>query len=78
MEQNSHIIAKSGINFAGLLLAARHLGSFNGAYLTGWPLPEQAWLRVDWLRSYVEEYAPAVVRFFKEHEDDPQLKPAAA
>ena len=25
-----------------------------------------------------EEYAPAVVRFFKEHEDDPQLKPAAA
>lgn len=43
-------------------LAARHLGGFNGAYLAGRPVPKHAWLRVDWLRSYVNDYAPAVAR----------------
>jgi len=32
-------------------LAARHLGEFNGAYLTGRPLPDQTWLHRGWLRS---------------------------
>ncbi|RMF76489.1 MAG: hypothetical protein D6737_20040 [Chloroflexi bacterium] len=31
-------------------LTARHLGQFNGAYLTGSPLPDDAWLSQQWIR----------------------------
>jgi hypothetical protein len=41
-------------------LAARHLGRFNGAYLTGAPVPDQPWLSRGWLRSWVEASGPAV------------------
>ena len=34
-------------------LAARHLGRFNGAYLTGRPLPDQPWLSPGRLRSWL-------------------------
>ncbi|HEX5689880.1 MAG TPA: phosphotransferase, partial [Roseiflexaceae bacterium] len=33
---------------------ARHLGVFNGAYLAGQPIPEDAWLSRDWLRGWTE------------------------
>ena len=33
-------------------LAARHLGGFNGAYLTGRPLPDAPWLSPGYLRSW--------------------------
>ena len=33
--------------------AARYLGRFNGAYLTGVPLPNQPWLSQGWLRDFV-------------------------
>jgi hypothetical protein len=42
--------------------AAQQLGRFNGAYLTGQPLPSGAWVSHDWLRTYVDEYAPVVER----------------
>ncbi|TDF96271.1 phosphotransferase [Paenibacillus piri] len=34
--------------------AARLLGRFNGAYLNGWPLPDEPWLCTGWLASWVE------------------------
>ena len=34
-------------------LAARHFGRFNGTYLAGRPLPEDAWLSRGWLRQWV-------------------------
>lgn len=50
-------------------LAARHLGQFNGAYLTGHPLPSQRWLSENWLRgwlgSYVEE-CQAVIELIRD------------
>ena len=39
---------------------ARCLGQFNGAYLTGKPLPDHPWLTRKHLRQYVENAAPAV------------------
>ena len=39
---------------------ARSLGCFNGAYLTGTPLPDKPWLSTRWLRRYVEGAAPMV------------------
>jgi hypothetical protein len=44
-------------------LVARHLGRFNGAYLTGVPLPEQPWLSQGWLRSWVESASPSMTEF---------------
>jgi hypothetical protein len=41
-------------------LVARHLGQFNGAYLVDRPLPEGPWLSSGWVRSYVEQSAPAM------------------
>jgi len=41
---------------------ARCLGRFNGAYLTGRPLPEELWLTRHWLRKYLDHAAPAVNR----------------
>ena len=38
-------------------LAARHLGQFNGAYLTGRPLPAAPWLARDWLRQWTGRHA---------------------
>lgn len=35
-------------------LAARHLGQFNGAYLTGESMPFEPWIPCNWLRMYVE------------------------
>ncbi|MGH8245782.1 MAG: phosphotransferase, partial [Gammaproteobacteria bacterium] len=40
-------------------LAAEHLGRFNGAYLTGRPLPAWSWLSRRWLRVLVAQAAPA-------------------
>jgi hypothetical protein len=41
-------------------LIASRLGQFNGAYLTGHPLPSERWLTHDWLRKYLEHAAPMV------------------
>lgn len=43
-------------------LAARHLGQFNGAYLTDEPLPTWPWLSKDWLRNWVAQAAPAIAQ----------------
>jgi hypothetical protein len=43
-------------------LAARHLGRFNGAYLTQRPLPRAPWLASGRLRAWVEGHAPLVAR----------------
>jgi hypothetical protein len=37
-------------------MAARHLGRFNGAYLTGRPLPSLPWLSRNWLRGWLTAY----------------------
>jgi hypothetical protein len=42
------------------VMAARHLGRFNGAYLAGTPLPDQPWLSRGWLRDFVEPSGPTV------------------
>ncbi len=42
------------------VLAAFHLGSFNGAYLAGEPLPDQPWLSQRWLRVFAEQSEPFV------------------
>lgn len=39
---------------------ARHLGTFNGAYLAGQPLPAYDWLSRNWLRSWLERWAPTL------------------
>jgi hypothetical protein len=41
-------------------VAARHLGRFNGAYLTGQAIPAEPWIPCNWLRMYVENAAPAI------------------
>jgi hypothetical protein len=38
-------------------VVARHVGQFNGAYLTGQPLPDWPWLSSGWLRGYVAQAA---------------------
>jgi Phosphotransferase enzyme family len=37
-------------------MAARHLGQFNGAYLTGLPLPSLPWLSENWMRGWLSHY----------------------
>lgn len=39
---------------------ARHLGQFNGACLVGRPLPSDAWVTHEWLRTYLRHAAPMV------------------
>jgi hypothetical protein len=39
---------------------ARHLGQFNGAYLAGRPVPNDAWVAHDWLRKYLDHAAPMI------------------
>jgi hypothetical protein len=43
-------------------LAARHLGQFNGAYLTGRPIPRAPWLGARRLRTWLERREPLVAR----------------
>jgi hypothetical protein len=54
---------------------ARSLGQFNGAYLVGRPIPAAEWIPRQWLRSFVEEAAPGMERFFAS-QDHPILKRA--
>ena len=37
-------------------MAARHLGRFNGAYLTGHPLPDFPWLSQNWVQGWLARY----------------------
>jgi hypothetical protein len=37
-------------------MAARHLGQFNGAYLTGHPIPNFPWLSQNWMRGWLATY----------------------
>lgn len=41
-------------------LTARHLGQFNGAYMTSHPLPAAPWLGTGWLRRIVQATEPFV------------------
>ena len=43
-------------SLADYSLAALHLGRFNGAYLTGQPLPVLPWLSQHWLRGWLSYY----------------------
>jgi len=43
-------------------VVARHLGQFNGAYLTGRPLPSFPWLSLRRLRQRVAQAAPAMAQ----------------
>lgn len=43
-------------------LAARHLGQFNGAYLVGRPLPEEAWLRKPDVRERLALAEPGIAQ----------------
>jgi hypothetical protein len=40
-------------NLDRFVLAAQHLGRFNGAWLVGDALPDHPWLSRDWLRRYI-------------------------
>ena len=42
-------------------LAARHLGQFNGRYLTGTPLPQHRWLSTGRVREWVDLGGPGIV-----------------
>ena len=50
-------------------LAARHLGRFNGAYLTGRPLPADPWLSRGFLRAWVTRRATSAAKLpgIREH-----------
>jgi hypothetical protein len=41
-------------------VVARHLGQFNGVYLTQKSLPKEPWMSRDWLRQYVEQSAQSI------------------
>ena len=43
-------------------LAARHLGQFNGTYLTAESLPDWPWLSRDWLRTLITPNAAAIAQ----------------
>jgi hypothetical protein len=43
-------------------LVARHLGQFNGAYLTTRPIPSAIWLSTGWLRKIAQATEPHVAR----------------
>lgn len=51
-------------------LAARHLGEFNGTYLTGEALPDVPWLSRDWIRQDVARFASQVTQLetYRRHE----------
>jgi hypothetical protein len=52
-------------------LAARHLGVFNGVYLTGRPPPVQPWLTVGVLRQRVEARLPELARLDASRDQQP-------
>jgi len=54
-------------------LAARHLGQFNGAYLTGQSLPSWPWLSAGWLRSWVAQRAPEIAAL-RQHREHPVVR----
>jgi hypothetical protein len=54
--------------------AARHLGRFNGAYLTGVPRPEHPWVSRDWLRHWVEPAGSAIAQL--QQSGDPLIRRA--
>jgi hypothetical protein len=54
-------------------IAARHLGQFNGAYLTGQPIPAESWIPRNWLRMYVEQAEP-MARFMQNNPYHPVVK----
>jgi hypothetical protein len=56
-------------------VVARHLGRFNGAYLTERPLPTYPWLSREWLRGAVADAAPAIDRL-RHAADHPLLRRA--
>jgi hypothetical protein len=43
-------------------VVARHLGQFNGAYLTGRPIPSAPWLSTGWLRKIAQAAEPHVAQ----------------
>ena len=51
-------------------VAARHLGQFNGAYLTGQAFPSEPWVTHNWLRMYVE-HAAEMVEFIHRNPNHP-------
>ena len=58
------------------ILAAHHLGQFNGAYLAGKrPLPEAPWITRNWLRQYVEHAAP-MIEFMRQNPAHPLVHEA--
>jgi hypothetical protein len=44
-------------------LAARHLGAFNGHYLTQEPVPTAPWLSQQWLRAWLAQTEPVMAQF---------------
>jgi hypothetical protein len=52
---------------------ARHLGQFNGTYLVGRPLPNDAWITHDWLRNYLRHAAP-MVAFIRQNPAHPTVQ----
>jgi len=54
-------------------LAARHLGQFNGAYLTGRSIPSWPWLSTDWLRGWVAQRAPEIAAL-RQHREHPVVR----
>ena len=55
-------------------MVARHLGRFNGAYLTKRELPSWDWLSRDWLRSLVEQNAAPGVDRLRQSTDDIEVR----
>ena len=53
-------------------VVARHLGQFNGAYLTGQALPSEPWITRNWLRKYVDHAAP-MIEFVRNNPNHPLL-----
>jgi hypothetical protein len=53
--------------------AAQCLGRFNGAYLTGAPIPKHPWLSRQWLRQWLAEAAAAMAAL-PEHLDHPLVR----
>jgi hypothetical protein len=53
--------------------AARILGTFNGAYLSGKQYPNYPWLSVDWVRSNIRDMSP-VIEELRRSLDNPFLK----
>ncbi len=49
-------------SLAQYALVARHLGRFNGAYLTGHSLPRDPWLSTGWLRGWLALTADAMAQ----------------